>query len=267
MVHSQVPDEHAWVEEPEQKPARKSISAPRAHASSIAVDLEVLVGVLRKLRPGRTGGSDGVTAEFLGALDLDSKARLAAQVRLVLEGSAPCPPRWRVAEVALIPKMAGASVPGALCPISGLPVLLKVTMRCWLHLAEPYLRLRRPPSDGFRPGFQAAEAHWAIRALMQKHREFGMKVVVSKLDMFKAYDTLRWDAIEASFERRGMPSGAVQFAVVPRQGIPQGAPEGPAVYATVMEDLNMGAEAALLAAGRPAGLRLRPDEDMRRLKL
>lgn len=216
-------------------------------------------------------------------MDVDPKTMLAIQVCRVLDGTSPCPVGCSVAEVALIPKIKNASAPGAFRPVTVLLVLLKVTMRCWLYPVEPYLRLRRLPSHGFRPGFQAAEAHWSIRTLMQKYGEFGMKVVVSKLDIYKAYDTLKWESIEASFERRGMPQalrdaywrthraralrfrtpdGAVQFSVVPQRGIPQGAPESPAVYAPVMEDLIAYAEGVLLASGRPAGLRLQPEEDL-----
>lgn len=49
-----------------QTPARKEIAPPQRHEGKVPIDLEVLVGVLRKLRLGRTGGADGVAAEFPG---------------------------------------------------------------------------------------------------------------------------------------------------------------------------------------------------------
>lgn len=46
---------------------RKELSEPKAHPGSAAVDLEISCEALVKLKPGRTGESDGGAAEFLKA--------------------------------------------------------------------------------------------------------------------------------------------------------------------------------------------------------
>lgn len=73
-----------------------------------------------------------------------------------------------------------------------------------------------------------------------------------QLDIRKAYDTLKWSAIDDTFRARHMPAdlrtaywrfhsertltlrtsdGSLAIEVRPNRGIPQGSPESPAVYA------------------------------------
>lgn len=150
-------------------------------------------------------------------------------------------------------------------------------MRCWMAAAAPFVILRRQPSHGFRESFQAAEVHFAVRALLQKHREQGSSVVVAKLDIRKANDTLSWPSIQSMFERRRLPPalqdaywrahrgrrlqfrtscGTVRFGITPTQGIPQGSPESPLIYATVMEMIIEDTEDALSKNKRPCGVTL-----------
>lgn len=180
---------------------------------------------------------------------------MTARIRNVLEGTAAPPDGWYRADDALIPKALGAVIAGDFHPITVLPVILKMTLRCWMTAATPLLSLRRYPSHGCREGVQATEVDFAVRALMQKHREHGRSIVVAQLDIRKAYDTLSWPARQSMFERRGLPPalqdaywrmhrgrrlqfrtscGAVRFGATPTQGIPRGSPESPLVYAAVM---------------------------------
>lgn len=181
--------------------------------------------------------------------------------------------------MALIPELASTSDPGSFESITVLPVFLKTTMRCWLALVSPFLQVRRLQSHGLRPGFQAAEAQWDIRALLQKHKEFSMRVVVCKLDIYKAYVTLRWEAIDSTSRKLGLsrplrhadwrmhrgrtlrfhtPDGSVIFSVVPTQDSPWAVPENPLAYAVVMEKLSEFGENNVIEGGRPAGLTLQP---------
>lgn len=82
-------------------------------------------------------------------------------------------------------------------PITLLPYRLKLSMRVWLKMAEPYLRLRRRSSHGFRPGVQAAEVHEGMRHILSARSE--SPPVIAKIDVAKAYDTLEHSAIHSSF--------------------------------------------------------------------
>lgn len=156
-----------------------------------------------------------------------------------------------------------------------LPVTLKVTLRCWMILATPFLELRHPPSHGFRAGFQASDVHYVFRHMLPKQWDFGAPFLRIKLDIRKAYDTLAWASIQQMFAKRGLPTalqhaywrihvgrrlrfrnsdGTISFALTPMQGIPQGSPESPLIYAAVMESRIEEAEKMLQESRRPYGI-------------
>lgn len=64
---------------------RAPLPPGQPHAGAIPVGLEDLCAVLSSLRPGRTGGENGVAAEFLQALLVEGKIALAERIRAVLE--------------------------------------------------------------------------------------------------------------------------------------------------------------------------------------
>lgn len=64
-----------------------SLRDPVAHPGSIPVDLQSLVQVLRKLKPGRIGGQDGVAAESITALSIEAKQQMTVHIRNVLDGT------------------------------------------------------------------------------------------------------------------------------------------------------------------------------------
>lgn len=54
----------------------------------------------------------------------------------------------------------------------------------------------KPSSHGNRPGFQAGEVHVGLRCLFSTCQEWQFPLVVAKIDIAKAYDTMSWNAIQ-----------------------------------------------------------------------
>lgn len=136
-------------------------------------------------------------------------------------------------------------------PITVLPTMFKFVMRLWILESSEYLALRHTSSHGFRATYQAADIHFALRAILAKRKEWGLSTYICKLDIRKAYDTVSWTAVAALFGRRGLPQwlraaywrahlgrrlrfasadGAVSFETSAQRGMPQGSPESPLVY-------------------------------------
>lgn len=130
--------------------------------------------------------------------------------------------------------------------------------------ARSFLHLQRRSSHGFGASFQTAEVHLSLRALITKRSEWGLRTRVCKLDIKKAYDTASWAAIAQLFEEKGLPQplrsaywrlhldrslqfrsgdGTIVFSATPRRGMPQGSPESPMLYVSLMESLIEKAEA------------------------
>lgn len=227
--------------------------------------------VLGTLNPGKAGGQDAVLAEYLAVLCGRQKQVLVCLLQEVLRGTSLVPASWRAACVSLIPKVAAAALPIEFRPIIVLPVLMKCAMRIWITAAREFLQLQRRSSHGFRASFQAAEVQLGLRALITKRSEWGLRTRVCKLDIKKAYDTASWSAIKvfpqvlrSAYWRLHLDrtlqfrsgDGTVVFAATPRRGMPQGSPESPMLYASLMESLIETAEARLLVSDRPAGVKI-----------
>lgn len=223
-----------------------------------------------------------MVAEFVNALSPDAKFKMYYTLLDILSGKARQPEHWHRATVTLIPKLAQALREGDFRPITVLSTTLKLAAKMWLIAAEPYICLRRESSHGFRPAFQAAEVHHLLRVLSAKHKEWGVRFVMIKLDISKAYDSLLWRAIDDMLIDRGMPQHlrkaywklhagrslqfrtgdtSIGFNLTPTNGIPQGSPESPAVYAAVVEGLLSsemsrrlcyGGSSTRICEGRPA---------------
>lgn len=234
-------------------------------AQEVAGTFEAFLDIVAKQKEGRAGGEDGAVAEFI--------KRLPAELVETLRGAQAQPTHWLRASVSLIPHILQAALPGDVRPIIVLSVSVKLAAKLWLEAAKPYLELRSSSPHGIRPMFRAAEVHRLMRELVSEHQEWGVHLTIIKLDIAKAYDTLLWASIEDEFVQRGMPfsarcaiadekfsfhtgDAAISFALTPNQGIPQGSPESPAVYAAVLEGLLNIVEARLAEAKSPAGLPL-----------
>lgn len=123
--------------------------------------------------------------------------------------------------------------------------------------ATPFLQLQKPSSHGFRPGFQAGEVPVGLRYLFSTRQEWPLPLVVAKIDIAKAYDTVSWNAIQRMFIRRNLPPALqahywrvhrhrsllfttadrrISFRATPTCGMPQGSPETPLVCAALVED-------------------------------
>lgn len=123
-----------------------------------------------------------------------------------------------------------------------------------------------------------------VRLLFEKRRAWGLPSLLAKLDIAKAYDTVSWEVIDWLFERREMPhqlrsmyrrmhvrrtltfhvaGGSVTFDIVPVRGMPQGAPESPAVHACLIGEIPLLATVALETWDIPAGLPV-PDPEAER---
>lgn len=199
-----------------------------------------------KMKKGKSGGTDGVLAEFVKALTPEQQCTVVQVLLSMLRGQTPMPAGWKKARVRLIPKIAAAIAAGQFRPITVLPVTLKISMHIWMALASPFLALQETTSHGFRAGFQAAELHGGFRLLLSERAEWQMPLVLAKVDIAKAYDSLTWAAIQRTFERRNLPEGLnsaywwchkgrtlifstvdkiISFSATPTRGIPQGSQE------------------------------------------
>lgn len=135
---------------------------------------------MQKMKKRRSGGSDGVLAEFVKALSPEQQCTIVQVLLDMLRGRTPMPAGWKKAKVSLIPKTAAATAAGQFRPITILPVTLKIRMHIWMAMASPFLALQESTSHGFRPGFQATELHGGLSFLLSERAEWQMPLVLAK---------------------------------------------------------------------------------------
>ena len=90
-------------------------------------------------------------------------------------------------------------------PICILAILLKLYMTCLIILCEPYFVFTGFIQYGGRGGYSAPEMIFAVRIILEKCMEWRMPLIMVKLDVAKAFDSLRPKAIIDWIEKVGLP--------------------------------------------------------------
>ena len=161
---------------------------------------------IRRLKKGKTTGSDMVSAGMLQALDetnwtlpteaLNDRAFLGAQ----------CPPGWNQLDAFLLHKIAKVSLCDHYRPITILPVVKKLLLSAALARASPHLYAAlRLFSLACRKGVRAAEPIHVLRPLVEKAVEWRLPLFAAKLDSKKAFDSLKQSALQVTMSQAGVP--------------------------------------------------------------
>ena len=175
---------------------------------------------------------------------------------------------WSEVLVRLIPKTNDQS--DATCskfrPISVLPMSLKLWDLILLQRMEKQMEAAGKKFGeeqfGFRRGYQALEAVFAVRSAIQKQNLFGHNVYVFQGDIEKAFDKVSFGAIQTALHKNGIRNGCtaaslrllsrirtkywVQGMKSPSVGIErnagtlQGLPSSPFLFNLVMQDVFSG---------------------------
>lgn len=187
----------------------------------------------------------------------------------VLAGDVQCPADWFLATATLIPKVPQWSRVQQLRPSAVLPTLQKAFVRILRSRISEQLSQSDPWGHGFRKGFQAAEVVMVLMLVIQKCREWLMEMSIVRIDLMKAYDMLSLRAVWDTMRSRGVPAlerarcmqlllyRRLRFRlqrissdeIQPAQGLPQGCPIAPELFAAVVEDTLRPAVAGWMAAG------------------
>lgn len=227
--------------------------------------------LLMKVPKNKAGSDDGVLGEYVSAISPDQAGLLLFLLIDALLGRVELPRSWRRASVTLIPKLAGAVLANHYRPIMGLLVLQKLALRCWLSAASSFLELDSQASHVFRTGFQAAQLQALVRLIFDKRKQWGLPTfwrnwISPRLTKQCRGPQLTGSSSDARFLTFCAPplrvsGGSTTFEITPGRGMPQGAPESPAIYACLMEELLKVATATLEANDLPAGITLPEDEE------
>jgi hypothetical protein len=119
------------------------------------------------------------------------------------------------AKLALVSKSSTDTSCHSWRPLSVLPVVwrLLITLNnfrmrsCRVHDVPAY-------AFGYCPGVGAADLLVALLTILRRRAEFRLPVAIMKVDMRKAFDTMRRQAATTTLLTRGAPSDAARFAML-----------------------------------------------------
>ena len=158
------------------------------------------------------------------------------------------PAELREGESTLIPKKARPNKMKHLRPIANLPAMEKVIGYRWLQHA---INLEcHSFQTGILPGCQSGVSAWAVRRAIELASEWGRELVVLQIDLEQAFDRLSHAAILRALHCNNAPDELIKATfqslnglkckvrlgstvsewVRQDHGVPQGAPESPAMF-------------------------------------
>ena len=212
---------------------------------------------ISRLKLRKAAGSDGLTSEFFISHTETNLVWWAQFFTVVIRGSIWDWPRlWSISVVSLLPKVHSPEHPKQYRPLSLCAVSLKLF---------DYVLLGRLPSDftahttfqrgGAVVGGQVGDVVSQLHMRIEKAVEWQHGLIVCRLDVQKAFDSLRWRAVlellqarrvSPEVERsllRGLISTRLLFplphdevaTVIPTCGVKQGSPSSPLLFALALD--------------------------------
>ena len=165
---------------------------------------------LDKMKTGKAEGPDGIPAEAWKACGTTSTTWLTLLFNKILE-SGKMPDAWRSSTIIPIYKKKGdIQQCGSYRGIK----LMSHTMKLWERVIDARLRTTSevaPNPFGFVPGRSTTDAIFALRILMEKHREKQQPLQLAFIDMEKAYDHVPRDLIWWALRKKQVPEQYVHI--------------------------------------------------------
>ncbi|CAE8643178.1 unnamed protein product [Polarella glacialis] len=212
--------------------------------------------VFNNLRLNKAGGADGIAAEMLLQLPWGTVEAIAAEFTRVVNGDSELPADWSCAFVVLIEKVKSASVISDFRPISLISVLLKALMRVALNRIRGFLEQGVTQQFANIKGRQGLEMISTVRLLVEKSAEWRLPLVIVKMDIKRAFDSVLHSTVLHMCEDKRVPlvwraflastfnnmimnvSLAGASARVPMsKGVRQGSPESALIFGAVLDFL------------------------------
>jgi hypothetical protein len=172
----------------------------------IEISPELVGRVLQKCQPNRAPGPNGLAYEHIASAGpgvLEVLAGLFTQ--RANDTRAPPVTTWQEVVLTYIPKSRSRALHD-MRAIAIIDCLLKVYMRCILFALQQQSPVTFPSWQyGFVPGRQCADMLFLLQAILLRAGEWGIPVVLVKLDVSHAFDNISYDELWGALLHLGIP--------------------------------------------------------------
>ena len=165
---------------------------------------EELDSAVKALRTGRAPGLDQVTAESLKLPELHEEL-LEVLNSVYLSGTVP--PEWHLSALIPIPKKGDLSLHNNYRGIA----LMSISAKLYNHVLLSGIRRAldshlRNNQNGFQPHRSTTQHVLTLRRLIEGCQTKQVNLVVTFIDFKKAFDSIRWIALDSILHAYGIPS-------------------------------------------------------------
>ena len=157
----------------------------------------------------KAAGKDDVSADVFKYLTEEDKQSLAHHFNLRLNGQCPKPETWHAPTCVLLPKIFNAQLIKHFRPIAISTVAARLFDKILLHFLQPYISEYRGNQIANRKTYQASEGIQQVRRAMEKAKLTATPLCIAKLDVEKAFDKVRHEALFRALERMNVPKKAI----------------------------------------------------------
>ncbi|CAE7828197.1 unnamed protein product [Symbiodinium sp. CCMP2592] len=158
--------------------------------------LQEIQDVAFQCKHNKSTGADGVSYEALQMLlQSDLSHHILDMFNSVLRGLCPPPASWLTSHVCFLPKTSTPSAPSDLRPIVLSSTTAKVFTKALMLRLRPCLPRMQAFQVGGLPKRQTLDAACAVQHAIRLAEEYGKPLVIVKLDVAAAFDSLSHEAV------------------------------------------------------------------------
>uniref|UniRef100_A0A914XJV1 Reverse transcriptase domain-containing protein n=1 Tax=Plectus sambesii TaxID=2011161 RepID=A0A914XJV1_9BILA len=194
----------------EENPREPCNEVPPVLSPIHAITRVEVENALHKMKVGKAVGPNGIPAEAWKVCGNTSIIWLTVLFNKILE-SGKMPDAWRSSMIVPIYKKKGDVQQ---CSSYRGIKLMSHTMKLWVRVIDAQLRAASEVASnqfGFIPGCSTTDAIFALRMLMEKHREKQQPLHLAFIDMEKAYDRVPRDLIWWALRKKQVPEQYVSI--------------------------------------------------------
>ncbi|KAK3082831.1 hypothetical protein FSP39_006593 [Pinctada imbricata] len=175
------------------------------------IQKDEIIKAMKKLKNGKSGGIDGITAEIMKA-DMETTIRYLEKLFTTIWNKEVIPPEWNKGLIVKIRKKGDRSVCDNYRGITLLSMPSKVFSRVVIQrIQEGAEKQLREEQAGFRKGRSTTEQLFTIRYIIEQCTEWNATLYVNYVDFEKAFDSIHRDSLWSIMKYYGIPDKLIRM--------------------------------------------------------